>query len=80
MEAKLLINRNKTQHKNGLKCPLCEQSINNDRELTKHLVNDHQELIEKVIKLYNSSPDFDYLISCLRCDLDNKLTEQWYNS
>ena len=80
MEAKLLINRNKSQYKHGLKCPLCEQSINNDKQLSQHMVKDHQELIEKIIKLYNTSPDFDHLISCLRQDLDNRLTEMYYNS
>lgn len=68
--------------KNNLKfsCVLCDEKFNTERELYKHLANYHTEFVVKVIALFEDSNDIGYMLSCLKCEYDNSLSESYWNS
>lgn len=62
-------------------CPYCGEVFSSERALSKHLSSySHREYTEKLIELFDNLEDFGYFISCLKSDLDNQKTEEWYNS
>jgi len=71
-----------THQKERQKCPLCDENIiiENSGSLHKHLVYDHCQIVDEIIKLYDSSDDFGYFMSILKCELESKQQDEWWNS
>lgn len=66
-------------------CPHCGKvfvkDFGNEKEFIEHLTEySHRDFTDRLIDLFDNIDDFGYLISCLKNKLDNKKTEEWYNS
>lgn len=61
-------------------CPYCQKTFENIRDYSNHLVREHEESVKNFIELWNSIDDIGYLVSCLKREYDDLLTERYYNS
>jgi hypothetical protein len=76
-------------------CPICGENIElnvnlddcNDlkttvfKSLVEHIAQDHKEITKNIIAIFNAcNYDYGYFISCVKCEQDKILTEEYYNS
>lgn len=78
--AKNIYPKQKTARSSVVDCPTCVMFFHTEQEMVNHFVREHEELTEKIIKVFDNVEDFGYFISQIKSKLNNLKTERWYNS